>query len=66
LVAVERGGLTECSVVEETLGPSRTGVAERWSRVGGALQVEHTVSAKKTGVAEEWARWFDEQRRDHG
>jgi hypothetical protein len=52
-VAAEKGGLSECAVVEETLGPFRTGVAGTWPRVDEVSQAEHTVSAKKTGAAEE-------------
>jgi hypothetical protein len=59
-VAVER------AVVEETLEPCRTGVAERWSTVGEALQAEHIASVKRMWAAEEWARWCDEQQRVHG
>lgn len=43
----------ECAEDEETLGPFRTAVAARWSRVDGAQRAEHIASAKKTWAAEE-------------
>jgi len=52
LGAVERAAQSVFAAGEETLGPFRTVVAERWSRVCEALQAEHTASAKRWTTGE--------------